>query len=1327
MFNLIYGTSAPVPTDVSSSMSTVNTTVATSTVIGTVRGIDASDRYLRYDLDNPKFLLRYSSTTRTLTNDVMRSDFGSLSGGLEESLTVTVRNRYGRDFSKTFSVPVIGTAPTAPTSVILSNLIMDQGALTGQVLGTGSAQDPDDTSFTWALSGPQGNLFTLSSTGGATIQVLRSSTGTLVAGTSTVITLQVTDSQTNSLARSFTLVITGASTSAAIPDRDVDLTVSSQYLAVERASAGWYLNSSAPVHGLGTVVSTASNTVRYRFSGGTLRGAMSEQQSTNYMPHPDMRGQVNGNVSTIGSLPFRWQSDIASGCTLTVLNASTTTNGVFRLRAELGGTGSYIKIIPKPSTAFSRTVGQPAQISFRVMLHRGTSPTVQVGGREYDTNGTLLREDTTGATLITSTFVTCFRQGTILDPTTASADGSLIFRNMSTAVSCIVDIICPMLEPQTSITEPIMIGGYTRLRDILRITGYDNHKAIYVNFQFNASSQNNPVDVVHLSDGTDNNAIRLITSTSMALVAQVVRAGVTVARRELGPLTTANTTYTAGFTFTSTAARFALGGQPSVSTSFPSLTRVSTLKLGVGGTDVTRTFAFSRVQLFVSTQASAVFDAGVGATPEAGAPPPTGNAFYVSASTGVDTNPGTLAQPFLTWQKARDAMRAGTTKTTYVRQGRYTFTTKLDLTASDDNTRWYNYPGEKPLVSSGTRITGFASDGSTTYSAPIAFDPLLDCVVGGVRYRISRSGTNSITGTWDPTEDLQDTGWYFADVGTSSTNNLKFRSTDLTAGMFVAGSHPYVHIETCHHYRYQSSISRITGIDFGTKVVSFSPPARDSLQNGSTYRLLGRPEWISRIREFGYAPERGKIILRPHNESTFEADGVYVPRLDTLVDISGSNIEIVGITFAETRSRNNLVITGEDAKGAVIVRGVNNRIGGCYFKNVGEAITLSGSNHEIGGNRLAYLGGGGIIGNRNTAASSVAVYANLIHDVGIAGGIGAFSDGINMRNYAKSWNIAHNHIQDTARAAIGGSGSDIGGYFNNVIEYNKCLRVNLATGDTGHIQNFAGDLGPTGTGTPRNYSQNTDCRYNWCEDAGGVINKTLTDGRYVWEYGFAFGGVYLDGMASGWRVHGNLFLHTVSPNYGGIMVHGGNSNICTNNFTVFYRGDKCSKHGFYTGWYSQPSKGIQTNTTDTYTRNISYSFSPQCSTIETHVLRNVNTFPHCKPDPGGVTCNTNLVFRMALMSGQDSGSVVADPLFVNASASNFRLDPSSPAFALGIQDLPWPLMGLINDTGGNAHLLDTANLSVYPDFWTGITALTQLKAIPTGRCEPVLSQNLPDE
>lgn len=91
--------------------------------------------------------------------------------------------------------------------------------------------------------------------------------------------------------------------------------------------------------------------------------------------------------------------------------------------------------------------------------------------------------------------------------------------------------------------------------------------------------------------------------------------------------------------------------------------------------------------------------------------------YYVSPS-GNDSNPGTLSQPFQTIQKARDVVRTINSNMTgdiiiYLCGGTYTLTDTLNLDQSDSGTNGYNiiyqnYPGENPIISSETQITGWS-------------------------------------------------------------------------------------------------------------------------------------------------------------------------------------------------------------------------------------------------------------------------------------------------------------------------------------------------------------------------------------------------------------------------------------------------------------------------------------------------------------------------------------------------------------------------------------------------------------------------------------------
>ena len=89
---------------------------------------------------------------------------------------------------------------------------------------------------------------------------------------------------------------------------------------------------------------------------------------------------------------------------------------------------------------------------------------------------------------------------------------------------------------------------------------------------------------------------------------------------------------------------------------------------------------------------------------------------YFVAPNGDDANPGTLAKPFATLHRARQAARklAGREAVTfYLREGTYYLPEPLVFTAEDSGTQtapveYRAYEQEKPVLSGGIRLRGLA-------------------------------------------------------------------------------------------------------------------------------------------------------------------------------------------------------------------------------------------------------------------------------------------------------------------------------------------------------------------------------------------------------------------------------------------------------------------------------------------------------------------------------------------------------------------------------------------------------------------------------------------
>lgn len=122
---------------------------------------------------------------------------------------------------------------------------------------------------------------------------------------------------------------------------------------------------------------------------------------------------------------------------------------------------------------------------------------------------------------------------------------------------------------------------------------------------------------------------------------------------------------------------------------------------------------------------------------------------YFVASTGNDSNAGTIGAPFLTFDKARDTIRVGgSTKTVYIRGGTYSLTASFTLNNTDNGTQWLAYPGETPVVDGGSSLVNlwFLDVGSKNITIHgLTFQNAVGCAINlnGYDTATSTSGADS--------------------------------------------------------------------------------------------------------------------------------------------------------------------------------------------------------------------------------------------------------------------------------------------------------------------------------------------------------------------------------------------------------------------------------------------------------------------------------------------------------------------------------------------------------------------------------------------------------
>ncbi|MEI7651577.1 MAG: right-handed parallel beta-helix repeat-containing protein [Verrucomicrobiota bacterium] len=163
-------------------------------------------------------------------------------------------------------------------------------------------------------------------------------------------------------------------------------------------------------------------------------------------------------------------------------------------------------------------------------------------------------------------------------------------------------------------------------------------------------------------------------------------------------------------------------------------------------------------------------------------------------------------------------------------------------------------------------------------------------------------------------------------------------------------------------------------------------------------------------------------------------------------------------------------------------------------------------------------------------------------------------------------------------------------------------------------------------------------------------------------------GLYTDEGSTGITMEGNVTYNTTD---GGFHQHYGKDNIIRNNIFAFSEENQVKR------------SRAEEHLSFTFEKNIlvfdrGELLGGNWSGTAANFLTRNNLYWDYSARP--VTFTTKkLPLKEWQKSGQDLGSTVADPLFVNPAQHDFRLKPDSPALALGIQSIDVSAMGVIGD------------------------------------------------
>ena len=301
--------------------------------------------------------------------------------------------------------------------------------------------------------------------------------------------------------------------------------------------------------------------------------------------------------------------------------------------------------------------------------------------------------------------------------------------------------------------------------------------------------------------------------------------------------------------------------------------------------------------------------------------------------------------------------------------------------------------------------------------------------------------------------------------------------------------------------------------DASTPIGSFDKDTREltpkfvSLYGTKTdapYYFFNVLEELSAPGEWYLDREKGLLCMwEPENKDNAEI--ILSLSLKPVINSEADYITFDGLTVKGTRS-DGVAITGD-----------NNTVENCLIKNVaGNALVMNGSNNLAYNNEITRTGKGGIIisgGDTETLTpGNSKADNNYIHDWSEI--YQTYQPAVTLEGVGNI--CSHNEMENSPHEAITYKGN------NHIIEYNLIHDVCLLSDDAGAIY----------SGRSWVWYGNV-VRYNCIYNVGSENHRP--------------DGIYLDDAVSGQKIYGNLLINIPSNS---IHVGGGRDNVITNNIIV---------------------------------------------------------------------------------------------------------------------------------------------------------------------------------
>ena len=665
-------------------------------------------------------------------------------------------------------------------------------------------------------------------------------------------------------------------------------------------------------------------------------------------------------------------------------------------------------------------------------------------------------------------------------------------------------------------------------------------------------------------------------------------------------------------------------------------------------------------------------------------PPAEATDVYVSPD-GRDAWSGAVPEPdgagadgpLATVQAARDAIRAmradgrlaaDAMVRVVIRGGVHWLAEPLILEPRDSHVEYVAYPGEHPVLSGGTMVSGLAPRGDGIWATT------LPGVADGNWYprQIFVDGRRA-TRAKSPNE-----GFYFLrDTFPAPEPPGQGPDESRTAFRFEPGDiRPWADLEDAEvvvFHSWETSRLHIASVDEDDQVVRFTGPAFwhfGYFGPEQRFYVENIADALDAPGEWHLDRQTGLLRVLAEPDQDLSTAQVVAARLPLLVALRGDadlgllvdDVHFEGLTF----SHQDWTLAPEGHSDAQAVF------------SVPAAIMLDGAaNCRFEGCEIAHVGGYGIWLRRGCHANTVARCS--LHDLG-AGGvrIGEVIPAATDAAESRANTVDNNHIHDGGRVYAAGVGIWIAQSSRNQISHNDV-----------HDLNYSGMSIGWNWGDEPNRTRENTIEFNhvhhvmgkMLNDGGAIYTLGVSPGSVirnnllhdVWPYSNLGWGIYLDATTAGYTVTHNVVYNTYS---GGLMYNnGGHENVIDNNVFAL-----SAAQALWPCFERRPCD---------FRRNIVYLtqgdlliplaerwLQERIAAGESLGVWDENVYFSTAGRPLRFL-GREFADWQAL--GLDAKSLIADPQFVDGAACDFRLAPTSPALALGIEPIDVSEAGLYGD------------------------------------------------